>query len=147
MGLQQMPLDTAVLDTIVFDTAVARDHGLGLAVTGMSVVFVGLVLVTLFIAVLPRLLDRARDAAAARERARDAAAARDRRTQAAGAAASPRDHAGMDPDLLAAIGFVLQAEYERELLSDHQRITLRDDDEEQRVWTAMGKMRTLATRM
>jgi hypothetical protein len=42
---------------------------------------------------------------------------------------------------------VLQAEYERELLSDHQLITIREDDEEQRVWTAIGKMRSLATRL
>ena len=52
----------------------------------------------------------------------------------------------MDPSLLAAIGMVLEAERARELSQDRQRITLRDDTE-QRVWTAIGKMRTLSTRL
>jgi hypothetical protein len=113
-------------------------NGFEIALTGMSVVFTGLVLVSIYIAALPRLLERA-----GRTRRKDAP-----RLQAAHAAAVGRgSSAGMDPDLLAAIGCVLQAEYERELLSDHQLITIRDDDEEQRVWTAIGKMRSLATRM
>ena len=47
---------------------------------------------------------------------------------------------------LAAIGFVLEAERERELSQDRQRITIREDDD-QGVWTAIGKMRTLSTRL
>jgi hypothetical protein len=110
-------------------------NGFEIALTGMTVVFTGLVLVSIYIAALPRLLDRAGRAKAPR-------------LQAARAAANGHGPStGMDPDLLAAIGCVLQAEYERELLSDHQLITIRDDDEEQRVWTAIGKMRSLATRM
>jgi Na+-transporting methylmalonyl-CoA/oxaloacetate decarboxylase gamma subunit len=110
-------------------------NGFEIALTGMTVVFTGLVLVSIFIAALPLLLEQATRTKAPR-------------LQPARAAAKGREPAtGIDPDLLAAIGCVLQAEYERELLSDHQLITIRDDDEEQRVWTAIGKMRSLATRM
>jgi Na+-transporting methylmalonyl-CoA/oxaloacetate decarboxylase gamma subunit len=139
MFIQALPVDTLGFETIVFDTAVARDHGLGLAFTGMTVVFAGLVLVTLFITYLPRML----------ERAGRRGQPKPPRTRAADAAVLDREKSllAMDPDLLAAIGCVLQAEYERELLSDHQLITMREDDEEQKVWTAIGKMRSLATRM
>jgi hypothetical protein len=138
MFIQGIPVDTLGFETIAYDTAVARDHGLGLALTGMTVVFTGLVLVTLFITYLPRML----------EWAGRRGQPKPPRMQGADAGVMRRETSlAMDPDLLAAIGCVLQAEHERELLSDHQLITMRDDDDEQRTWTAMGKMRSLATRM
>jgi Na+-transporting methylmalonyl-CoA/oxaloacetate decarboxylase gamma subunit len=117
---------------------VMEGQGFGIALTGMVVVFVGLLLVILFITYLPRALERASRVGQRQSPRLQPAAAR-----AAGGSTS----LGMDADLLAAIGCVLQAEHERELLSDHQLITMRDDDEQQRTWTAMGKMRSLATRM
>lgn len=116
---------------------VVTGHGLGIAITGMTVVFAGLVLVSLYIRALPRMLD-ASGGLARRRRERQAG-------DSAVAPAAALDSA--DPALLAAIGYVLQAEREHALALDDQRITLREDDEEQRVWTAIGKMRTLATRM
>ncbi|HSJ07464.1 MAG TPA: OadG family protein [Longimicrobiales bacterium] len=115
---------------------VLTGHGLGIAVTGMTVVFAGLVLVSLYIRVLPRVLEEAGGLARRR---------RDR--QATDSTVVPAALSSADPALLAAIGYVLQAEREHALALDDQRITLREDDEEQRVWTAIGKMRTLATRM
>jgi Na+-transporting methylmalonyl-CoA/oxaloacetate decarboxylase gamma subunit len=106
-------------------------HGVGIALTGMSVVFAGLVLVSLYIRVLPAAFERA----------------------ARGTPVPPRPavttggDTGITPELLAVFAYVLQAEHERELLSDDQRITIREDDDEQRVWTAIGKMRSLATRL
>lgn len=116
---------------------IIEGQGFGIALTGMTVVFVGLVLVSLFIAVLPRVLERAGQAG--RRRAP--------RMQAARAAVMERETSvALDPALLVAIGTVLQAEYEREMLSDHQLITMRETGEEQAAWTAIGKMRILATR-
>jgi Na+-transporting methylmalonyl-CoA/oxaloacetate decarboxylase gamma subunit len=120
-----------------FDNIIAG-NGVEIAITGMTVVFTGLVLVSLYITALPRLLERA-----SRKGRRGAPRTKPAHATAGSRVASP----GIDPDLLAAIGCVLQAEYERELLSDHQLITIREDDEEQRVWTAIGKMRSLATRL
>lgn len=116
------------------DNVLAGD-GFGLAFVGMSVVFAGLLAVSLYVAMMPRIF-------AWVERRREAP-----RLQAADAAVVGREPSlGIDPDLLAAIGYVFQAERERQLAQDHQEITLRDDDE-QRVWTAIGKMRTLSKRM
>jgi Na+-transporting methylmalonyl-CoA/oxaloacetate decarboxylase gamma subunit len=117
---------------------VLEGHGIGIAITGMTVVFAGLVLVSLFLTALPKILDRID--AAGKPRAATAAAA------PAPAPTGRRTVRGMDADLLAAITFVLQAERDRQLALDHQQITLREDDEQQ-VWTAIGRMRTLATRL
>jgi hypothetical protein len=115
---------------------VVDGHGFGIALTGMTVVFAGLVLVSAYITVLPKVFEWA-----GRPGIRLPP-----RMQAADEGVMGREVSlGMDPDLLAAIGYVLQAEREYELSLDDQRITLRDD-EEQRVWTAIGRMRTLATR-
>lgn len=116
---------------------IVAGNGFGVALVGMSVVFCGLLLISLYVALLPRLFgwfDRAGRLERVRARGTDAAVM-ERETSL-----------GIDPDLLAAIGYVFQAERERQLALDHQQITLRDDDE-QRVWTAIGKMRTLSTRM
>jgi hypothetical protein len=114
--------------------------GLGIAAAGMLVVFTGLVLISLFIALLPKAFD---GGAALLRRWR----ARPGPTAAASSAAADREpRLALDPALLAAIGVVLEAERARELSQDRQRITLRADDE-QRVWTAIGKMRTLSTRL
>jgi Na+-transporting methylmalonyl-CoA/oxaloacetate decarboxylase gamma subunit len=116
---------------------VITGHGVGIAITGMTVVFAGLVLVSLYIRVLPRVLEGAGGLARLR---------RDRQAKDSAAAPAAAWNSA-DPALLAAIGYVLQAEREHAIALDDQRITLREDDEEQRVWTAIGKMRTLATRM
>lgn len=118
---------------------VLEGHGIGIAITGMVVVFAGLVLVSLFLTVLPRILERA--SGSTQPRPRPAAT-----PVAAAVPARAKSVLGMDADLLAAITYVLQAERDRQLALDHQQITV-SDDEERRVWTAMGRMRTLATRM
>lgn len=120
------------------DNIVAGD-GIGIAITGMVVVFLGLLLTSAYIALLPRFfdgLDRARSRREARKEARRAGRAGPARTSAD----------AFDPDLLAALAYVMDAERARERSEDRQRITMRDDDE-QGVWTAIGKMRTLSTRL
>lgn len=119
-----------------FDNVI-EGHGIGIAITGMLVVFSGLVLVSLFIAALPKVFELA-------GRPRPTFAPR---MQAAGEGVMGKELSlDIDPDLLAAIGYVLHAERERELALDDQLITL-EHDEQQEVWTAIGKMRTLGTRM
>jgi hypothetical protein len=120
---------------------VLEGHGFGIAITGMTVVFAGLVLVSLYLTLLPRFFQWYATAPWQR-RARPATAVTPARPPA-----SMKASRGMDPDLLVAITYVLQAERDVQLALDSQLITLRDSDEEQRVWTAIGKMRTLATRL
>ncbi len=129
------------------DNIVAGD-GIGIAITGMVVVFLGLLLTSAYITLLPRLfdwLDRGRSGWQARAEARRARRAAGRAAGRTAVGAHPSPDA-LDPDLLAAIAYVMDAERERERSEDRQRITMRDDGE-QGVWTAIGKMRTLSTRL
>jgi hypothetical protein len=121
---------------------VLEGHGFGIAITGMTVVFAGLVLVSLYLTLLPRFFQWYASAPWQR-RARTGPGGAPVRAPAPVRTASR----GMDPDVLVAITYVLQAERELQLALDSQLITQRDSDEEQRVWTAIGKMRTLATRL
>jgi hypothetical protein len=124
------------------DNIVAGD-GVGIAITGMVVVFLGLLLTSAYITLLPRLFDWLERARSRREAWREARrAGREARREAL--APTPAD--AFDPDLLAAIAYVMDAERERDRSGDRQRITMRDDGE-QGVWTAIGKMRTLSTRL
>ena len=114
---------------------IVAGNGIGIAVTGMAIVLAGLLLISLFVAALPRL---AGGTAGKRERPK---------VQAADAGVMGEESSiDLDPDLLAAITYVVAAEREREQSMDRQRITIRED-EEQRVWTAIGKMRTLSKRL
>jgi hypothetical protein len=121
---------------------VLEGHGFGIAITGMAVVFAGLVLVSLYLTLLPRFFEWYATAPWQR-RARTGPGGGPVRAPAPARTAIR----GMNPDLLVAITYVLQAERDVQLALDSQLITLRDSDEEQRVWTAIGKMRTLATRL
>jgi Na+-transporting methylmalonyl-CoA/oxaloacetate decarboxylase gamma subunit len=117
---------------------ILEGQGFGIALTGMTVVFTGLILVSLYIAWLPRVLDRLG------RRGKTFPP----RMQAARASVSEREASmALDPDVLVALVCVLHAEHERLLLSDDQRITFPDEPAESGVWTTIGKMRTLATRM
>jgi Na+-transporting methylmalonyl-CoA/oxaloacetate decarboxylase gamma subunit len=51
----------------------------------------------------------------------------------------------LEPELQAAIAYVIAAEREYERMTDYHKITIRRD-ENQQVWGVAGKMRTLATR-
>ncbi len=134
-----------------FDNVVAG-NGVSMALIGMAIVFAGLVLVSAFLAVIPRLLDRGETRV--RDMARRGAAWRAEHARSTAGTAGARMGgeqavAGMEalsPEARVAVAYVLQAERERELSMDRQQITQRDG-QEQRVWTAIGKMRTLATRL
>jgi hypothetical protein len=107
--------------------------GIGLAITGMLIVFTGLIVISLYIASLPRLLGWM-DARMQMRLARS--------TPPAPEPASVAD----DLALVAAIAMVLQMERDFERVQDAQRITIQRDDA-QDVWALAGKMRTLSKRM
>ncbi|MFW6206163.1 MAG: OadG family protein [Gemmatimonadota bacterium] len=111
---------------------IVAGNGIGIAITGMLIVFAGLTLISGFVAVLPRIAGTD---------------VRRPRVQAADAGVMGQEPSlALDPDLLAAIGYVVEAEWLREQTMDRQRITMEEPDEQQ-VWTAIGKMRTLSTRL
>jgi|SRR5690606_28799865 Na+-transporting methylmalonyl-CoA/oxaloacetate decarboxylase gamma subunit len=117
---------------------ILEGNGFGITLTGMLIVFSGLILVSFFVSMMPKIM-------ASIERVRSF---RERRAVRA-AVANQGSESLQDADeleLWAAIGYVIQAEMEQENLLDYQSITIRRDASQQ-VWAVAGKMRTLSTRM
>lgn len=108
--------------------------GVGLAITGMLIVFSGLVFISLFISALPRVIAWA-DARTERRVNRSV-------PESARTAVDGLDN----PALRAAIALVIQLEIDSNHVLDAQRITM-ERDEAQVVWALAGKMRTLSKRM
>lgn len=118
---------------------IIEGNGLGMTLTGMFIVFSGLILVSLFVSMLPRIMSSLGHLRSLRERRAIRAVE-----------ANPENESLQEADeqalLWAAIGYVVQAEMEQENLLDYQSITIKRDGS-QRVWAVAGKMRTLSTRM
>ena len=112
--------------------------GIGIALTGMSIVFAGLVLISLYIATLPKLLGNMDKVVKKRAEKKKAVKS-----------AKPvvlTDPSKMSDELLTAIGYVIHMEKEFEDAEDHQRITIQRGDTNQ-VWAVTGRLRNLSTRM
>ncbi len=132
---------------ISFENVLASD-GITVSVVGITIVFVGLVLTSLYIASLPWLLGTFYPWIRTRLGIRESThghghgapvVADSPSSQASG------EMAGDDPALSAVIAYVVHSELELERLSDYHKITIRRD-ENQQTWGIAGKMRTLATR-
>ena len=112
--------------------------GIGIAITGMSVVFAGLVLISLYIASIPGLLTRL-DRVFSKEK--------DPRIASSQAVAQTvTEETELDEDMLAAIAYVIRMEREFDDADDYQRITVVREDTQQ-VWAVTGRLRNLSTRM
>jgi len=116
--------------------------GIGVSLTGMSIVFSGLVLISLYIAGIPRLFAffdyRIEAGKLKAERKAQKTVKKEKSDSQTGSILEG------DPDLAAAIAFVLRSEYEYSTAEDHQRITIvRDAD--QSIWAVAGKMRSLSS--
>jgi Na+-transporting methylmalonyl-CoA/oxaloacetate decarboxylase gamma subunit len=116
-----------------YDNIIQGD-GFGLALTGMLIVFIGLILISLYIAALPRVFARV-----------EAVRRRYRAGRAPAAASAPSARAD-DPALRAALAVVIRMELENDLVEDAQRITIQRDEAEG-AWAFAGKMRSLSSRM
>ncbi len=112
--------------------AIRDDHGVGLAFSGMLIVFVGLAGISLFIALLPKLMAALRRALGAGKGGH-------------GPAASPGPDP-LDAETLAAIGFVLKAEGER-LMGQDPKVTIGLASALPSPWALSSKMRSLPARI
>ncbi len=110
---------------------ILEGNGFGITLTGMLIVFSGLILVSFFVSMMPKIM-------ASIERVRSF---RERRAVRA-AVANQGSESLQDADELE----LWAAEMEQENLLDYQSITIRRDASQQ-VWAVAGKMRTLSTRM
>lgn len=111
--------------------------GIGIAITGMSIVFSGLVLISLYITSIPKLLDRME---------RGAKKLAKKRAPAKGPVDVVSGGTELTDELLSAIAYVIHMEKEYEDAEDHQRITVQRDEARQ-VWAVTGRLRNLSNRM
>lgn len=105
-------------------------NGIGITVTGMLIVFSGLLLISLFIAALPRALELKGRIAAIRDISAPVPTA---------AATEPPSEA----EIMAVISLVLHLETERSLGEGH-RLTISRQNRQGSIWASAGKMRSLS---
>lgn len=106
---------------------IEQDHGLSLAISGMLIVFVGLLSISLFIALLPKVMARLQAPPAPRPAPRPMATA----------------DPGLDPATLTAIALVLHAEAER-ASGQGLKVTLPLTTS---PWALSSQMRTIPSRI
>ena len=120
--------------TLQFDLQNISDHqGLAISLVGMSIVFTGLLLVSLFIYVLPRILD-AYDGLRGINSSREAAPSEQ---------AAPDEK--KDAEIRAAIAVVMEMALAEDDGSANQRITIRRSPTES-MWREIGQMRSLSSK-
>lgn len=112
--------------------------GIGIAITGMLVVFSGLVLISLYISSIPSVLARLQTGFSKQKE--------NRSESLKPAATTLSDKTELSDDMLAAIAYVIRMEREFDDADDYQRITVVRDDTQQ-VWAVTGRLRNLSTRM
>ena len=105
-------------------------NGIGITLTGMLIVFSGLLLISLFIAALPRVLALMDDKCSAADKA-----------QTAESVASGSDDPTED-EIMAVISLVLHLETERSL-GEGSRMTI-SRKKRGSIWASAGKMRSLS---
>ncbi len=106
-------------------------NGISITLTGMLIVFSGLLLISFFIARLPDIL-RVFDRLAALGKPREQPAM-----------ATTEEVQDDEAAIMAAIGLVLHMELERSA-GDLQKITIDRSKQPQSTWTSAGKMRSLS---
>ena len=109
-------------------------HGVAITLIGMVIVFSGLLLISLFIAQLPRLLDFF-----------DRLTTRTARPEAPSEAVAERVTVPQGEEIMAAISLVVHMELER-LTGESQKITILRRSGQGAIWASAGKVRSLSQR-
>lgn len=123
---------------------IIQGNGLAISITGMAIVFSGLIIMSIFIRVLPdllRLMDKKTEETVAPQKSEapeaEAAAAT---TEALAAASVNEDE---DKDIASLIGLILHLENEQLYQSNNQYITINRDGTRQSMWgRRTGQMRS-----
>lgn len=108
-------------------------NGVAIALTGMTIVFIGLVVISCFIAMLPKILGLL-DRNTAKE------------IEAPPGIPAVEEKSGMDEEVAAAISAVVHMELERTSVADTQRITILREQDRRSMWSTVGKMKTFSRR-
>lgn len=109
-------------------------HGFAITLIGMAIVFSGLLLISLFIAQLPRMLELF-----------DRLVSRAVRPAPSELAVAERAVVSQGEELMAAISLVVHMELER-LTGESQKITILRRSGQGAIWASAGKVRSLSQR-
>ncbi|MGK0291239.1 MAG: hypothetical protein ACI86H_002706 [bacterium] len=112
-------------------------NGISISLSGIIIVFFGLSLISICIALLPKIIAFAEGLFAKKTE--------DKSIVGASVNTESNSVSDDDADLMSAIGTVIHFELEAFGFADNQQITIRRD-KGQSLWAASGKMRTLSTR-
>lgn len=121
-------------------------QALGISVTGMSIVFAGLLLISIYITILPRILDFL-DQSRSKKELEHVEVEPEESTQP-----EIEEQARIEPvdnetnDIASVIGLVLQLEQERVTSTENEQITISSNIGEPSPWSRVGRMRKMPQR-
>jgi len=107
---------------------IVTGHGVAITLTGMTIVFCGLLLISFFIYILPRFLEQM-----------DSVVSKEKKGAVRSASVAPQI---TEDEVMAAISLAVHIELEQ-FGGDRQRITVRQPPATS-IWNSAGKMRTLS---
>lgn len=119
---------------------VEAGRGVAISVAGMTIVFLGLVFISMFIAALPLVLNWLNDFG----RAKSTCCKAKHKSDSDRGGSQTKDK-GNKAELAVAIAYVLHAEAERLSVGIDQKITIERGGSPSN-WAVVGRMRTLSTR-
>lgn len=124
-------------------------QAIGVSITGMSIVFTGLLLISFYIALLPKILDflsRKPATSFVEPPKQEEGVVKGKEEIPAPAAVTkdtPEDELN---DIASVIGLVLQLEYERIAKVDNEQITITRNENRPSMWGSAGRMRKMPQR-
>jgi len=121
---------------------IVTGNGIALSLSGMFIVFCGLLIISLSIRLLPKLLkllDGKKRVIELKDSKQAAVAEKETEVEK-----SETDND--DKDIASVIGLVLRLEQERQLQSNNQFITIVRDSTQPSLWSKTGKMRSMPNR-
>ena len=120
-------------------------QALGISITGMSIVFFGLLFISLYIAVLPKILDYLMNfGKKGKETSLPAVSVKKQQSSEETEAAAIKESESYD--IASVIGLVLQMEHERLVTAENEQITITRDIHQSSMWGSSGKMRKMPQR-
>jgi Na+-transporting methylmalonyl-CoA/oxaloacetate decarboxylase gamma subunit len=122
---------------------IVQGNGVAISLTGMAIVFSGLIIMSVFISLLPSILnlfDRKTSDEADASPSVEAPVAAAKIADAPSVAGVADDEE--DKDIASLIGLILHLENERHYESDNQYITINRDGTRQSMWGRTGNMRS-----
>ncbi|MFH2129970.1 MAG: OadG family protein [bacterium] len=124
---------------------IIQGNGISISLTGMAIVYSGLLIITVFIQLLPGILNLFTEKSLKKVKPAPAKSMPAVETKAPESTKIPVDE-DEDKDIASLIGLVLHLEQERHFRSDNRYITMDRNSSQYSMWGRTGKMRSTPQR-